>query len=217
MSNVIDIHIHRAAAGKEIPFDKVYLFYPKDRLLVPRIFGYAIVLPLTDDFKDSLFKLRPKELSRKHFYRNDGHLHIPTEIDDKVINGRSHSREEVAQWWSELDQEIDIGERLVVVPVLTSIVRKKVRPRYLSTKTWFAQQAKRRLKVVQPPLNEFAYLATPNPPPDDAIRPICSVCPRALLHLQGACTPGEDVCYKALDFSEIGGGSTDASVQQNDD
>jgi hypothetical protein len=86
----------------------------------------------------------------------------------------------------------------------------------LSSNTWFARQNKSKKKRrrshlpkvptvdgVKASISELAYLATPEPPPEDKIRPLCGICPRMMLHLQGECIPGQLVCYKSLDFNQI--------------
>lgn len=226
MSNILDIHIHRVSAGQIIPFDKVYLFRPEDKELVPKIFGYGIVLPLSQDIKDAIYTLRPASLTRKHFYRNDDHKAIPATINDTPIAGNKHTANEIKTWWEEFAQEpsIELDKRLVVIPVLTSIARRKIRPRYLANQKWFQNNVQRNTKKKLPmaegpvgPLSEWAYLATPQPAPNDKIRPLCTICPRMLLHVQGECVPGQPVCYDSLNFADIQGDSTDARVQQNND
>ena len=59
------------------------------------------------------------------------------------------------------------------------------------------------LSSVKHAISELAYIATPEPAPNNIIRPLCSICPRQLLNLQGECIPGQLVCFKALDFNNI--------------
>ena len=213
----------------DIPFDKLYLVNKENRELIPRIFNYALVLPLSDDILKALYKLRPKILNRKHQYRNDDHKNIPLMINDEQIDGRKQSLDQVNQWWEELNVELNFTNRLVVVPILTSIARKKIRPRYLASKKWFSTQNRRQKEYKTknkgeplPAISEFAYLATPRPAPLDKIRPICTICPRMLLHLQGECIPGQEICYKSLNFNDMTEPETseevvNASVQSDSD
>lgn len=226
MSNILDIHIHRVAAGQTIPFDKVYLIMPEDKELVPKIFGYGIVLPLSEAIKDAIYQLRPASITRKHFRRNDDHKKIPATIADEPINGHKHNEAQVRQWWVEFAAEVQLEKRLVVIPVLTSVARKKIRPRYLANQKWFASNSQKNKKQrknlpvvndIVAPLSEFAYLATPLADPFDKIRPLCSICPRMLRHIQGECVPGQPICYESLNFADIGGESDDASVQSDHD
>ena len=228
MSNILDIHIHRADAGTVIPFDKLYLIMPEDKDVIPKIFGYGIVLPFTEELKEALYTLRPASITRKHFRRNDQHKAIPAEINGKAIVDGRFPPPAVRNWWVEFGEEVDFTKRLVVIPVLTSIARRKIRPRYIANQKWFASNNQQTLKrkkglpvfntteVVQP-LSDFAYLATPLKAPQDKIRPLCSVCPRLMRHIQGECVPGQLVCYDALNFADIAGDSDNASVQPNND
>lgn len=203
MSEIIDIHIKRTQAGTSIPFDKVYLVRKEDQALIPRIFTYALVLPLTTSISDVLFSIRPSLITHKKFHR-----------DDAAKNQLGPALQTpVAPWWAEFNEKYAISSRVVVIPILTSTIKKVVRPRYLTNKKWFTEVPKNRVssRDVANALSEYTYLSTPHPAPRDRIRPICSICPRMLLHIQGECVPGQPVCYKALNFAEIPE-DTDASV-----
>lgn len=217
MSNVIDIHIQRNIVGTVIPFDKVYLFDRADRELIPKIFGYAIVLPFSDDMRDVLYKLKVAEVTHKRFQRDDSSKKVEPLLDGESLD----SKTDIRAWWDAFALQHDLQNRVAVVPVLTSVARKKIRPRYISSHKWFTDQQKRGkssrpLPVVQA-ISELGYLATPLAAPQDKIRPICSICPRMLMHLQGECIPGQAVCYKSLDFSEIEEAPADVSLQQDHD
>lgn len=217
MSNVIDIHIQRSVVGIDIPFDKVYLFDRADRELIPKIFGYAIVLPFSEDMRKTLYKLKVAEVTHKRFQRDDTSKRVAPSVDGESLT----SKVSVLAWWDAFEQQHDLVNRVAVVPVLTSVARKKIRPRYIASHKWFTDQQKRskssRPLPVVPAVSELAYLATPLAAPQDKIRPICSVCPRMLMHLQGECVPGQAVCYKSLDFSEIEEVPADVSLQQDND
>lgn len=213
MSNVIDIHIQRSAVGTAIPFDKLYLFDRDDREMIPKIFGFAIVLPFTQDMRDTIYALNVEDITHKRFHRDDSLKKLKP-----LLNGEVTSRE---SWWAAFADEHSLNTRVAVIPVLTSVARKKIRPRYLSAQKWFTEQQRRakrsRPKPELPAIHDLAYLATPLAAPQDKIRPICSICPRMLMHLQGECLPGQAICYTALDFSKIGETSENASVQQDND
>lgn len=227
MSNIIDIHIQRNAAGVQIPFDKVYLIRSDDKDLVPKIFGYGLVLPLTDEIKAALYTLRPASMTRKHFRRNDEHKAMPVKIDDKLVTNLGISKTDIEDWWQKFGDEIDLGKRLVVIPILTSTARRKIRPRYMANQKWFGllnqQTIKRRKRLpvygtdIVQPISDYAYLATPLKAPNDKIRPLCSICPRMMQHIQGDCVPGQLVCYTALNFSDIAGDTGNVSVQSDND
>ena len=223
MSNVLDIHIQRSVVGSEIPFDKLYLFSREDREIIPKIFGYALVLPFSEDIRKVIYKLKVAEVTHKLFQRDDTRKKVAATLEGKPL-GKTEDNQE---WWEAFALEHDLANRVAVVPVLTSVARKKIRPRYIASQKWFADQeklnakrAKRgrtRLPQIGPALSELAYLATPLAAPQDKIRPLCSICPRMLLHLQGDCVPGQAVCYSALNFAEIEETQPDVSVQPDHD
>jgi len=211
--NVIVVKVHRNAAGTSIPFDKVYFFRRADRPLIPKIFGYALVLPIDDSLMTAIYDLKPKKLSHLRFRRDDDSMRVPTGID-----GRKHKKDEIRAWWDEqVVAKHNLEDRVAVIPILTSKVRKRLHPRFLNSKRWFARQAeppktrqnkpaKVDVNTLTPAISELAYLATTHEPPDDKIRPLCSICPRMLRHLQGECIPGQIICYKSLDFNKIATG-----------
>lgn len=220
--NVVVIKVSREVAGISIPFDKLYFFRREDRDLIPKIFGYALVLPVSEELVTKIKRLRPKSVSQYKHHRDDALLQQSPSIEGTMLDGRSHSRAQIETWWDEkLFEPEDLMERVVVIPVLTKKVRKKLQARYLSSKKWYDRQksrisASRRFRGRLSPsqntqlsqqvvsaLPEVAYLATPEAYPDDKINPLCTICPRNLLQLQGKCTPGELVCYKSLDFNKI--------------
>lgn len=213
--NVVVIKVSREVAGITIPFDKLYFFRREDRELIPKIFGYALVLPVSEELVTKIKRLRPKSLSHYKHQRDDEALHQPPTIGGTLLDGRTHSQNQIKEWWdTTLFVPEDLTERVVVIPILTKKVRKKIQARYLSSKKWYDRQksqisARNRYARKAAPqaiisaLPEVAYLATPEAAPDDKINPICTICPRNLLQLQGKCTPGELVCYKSLDFNSI--------------
>ena len=209
--NVIVVKVHRNAAGTSIPFDKVYFFRRADRPLIPKIFGYALVLPIDDSLMTAIYDLKPKKLSHLRFRRDDDSMRVPTGID-----GRKHKKDEIRAWWDEqVVAKHNLEDRVAVIPILTSKVRKRLHPRFLNSKRWFSRQDTMKLgnkkskmdpTKLTPAISELAYLATTHEPPDDKIRPLCSICPRMPRHLQGECIPGQIICYKSLDFNKIATG-----------
>lgn len=215
MSNIIDIHIKRTAAGSTIPFDKIYLVHRDDFNVIPKLFEYALVLPFDAQVKRSLRRIVPEMLTRKGFKRND------EEKNQEIPDVKHIASAKV--WWDAFFKEHRCDERAVVIPILTRSIRKKILPLYMTAREWptTVARAQRTRSITIPVLNEFAYLSTPKEAPYDKIRPICSICPRMLLHMQGECKPGELVCYKSLDFSEINKSEPsvepDASVSSDSD
>jgi hypothetical protein len=213
-SNVIVVKVHRNAAGTAIPFDKLYFFQRHDRPLIPKVFGYALVLPIDEALMSAIYGLKPKKLSHLRFRRDDDSMRVPTGID-----GRKHKKAEIRAWWDEnIVGKHNLEDRVAVIPILTSKVRKRLHPRYLNSQTWYRRQGEEAKKTgisnrrgkkeidvskLDGAISELAYLATPLPPPEDKIRPLCSICPRMLRHLQGECIPGQLICYKSLDFNKI--------------
>jgi hypothetical protein len=217
VSNVLDIHIQRSVVGSDIPFDKLYLFSREDREHIPKIFGYALVLPFSEDIQKVIYKLKVAEVTHKSFQRDDSQKKVQV-----TLEGNRVLRDAIQDWWEAFALEHDLANRVAVVPVLTSVARKKIRPRYIASQKWFADQEKQNVKRAKrgrtrlpqagPALSELAYLATPLAAPQDKIRPLCSICPRMLMHLQGDCVPGQAVCYTALNFAEIEETQPDVSV-----
>jgi hypothetical protein len=220
--NVVVVKVHRNQAGHTIPFDKLYFYRREDRDLIPKNFGYALVLPADDpSLSEEILKLKPKKLSHFKYRRDDAEMGKPLDLD-----GRKHSADYIAAWWRDnIVVPFDLWNRVLVIPILTAKVRKRLQPRYLSASRWFERQdpdaktgrrrrSRRHLAMVpdgpvtattglKPSINEMAYLATPHAEPYDKVSPICQICPRMLLHLNGECLPGQKVCFKALDFALI--------------
>lgn len=209
-NQIVTLKVRRDKAGRTVPFDKLYFFRRKDRGLIPKFFDFALVLPIDEDLKQQIIQLIPKEVSHHKFVRDDDSLHHPTMLD-----GRSNSQEEVQQWWEEnFFKKFHMDKRVAVVPILVSKRRKKAFPRYITSTRWFNMQRvkenfsdkKGSLPVannLQQGVHELAYLSTPLPAPHDKIQPICNICPRQMLQLNGECVPGMPVCYKTLDLNQI--------------
>lgn len=194
MSTIIDLHIMRSKVNVNIPYDKLYLFKREHRDLIPRIFSYALVLPLAEEMVAEIKKQPIAHVSHRHFRRNDDDLKQPVNVPEGQL----------AQWWGEFMEIHEFSQRVAVVPILVAKSRKHVRPRYLtSARTLPKNRNRRQLQLADAPIHEMAYLSTPHPAPNDKIRPICTICPRMLLQMQGKCNPGQKICYETLDFSEI--------------
>ena len=204
--SIIDIHIQRNKIGKVFPFEKLYLMHKDDVELIPRIFQYAMVLPLRPDMLLKLKTLKPATVHLKHFARKDADLNKPV---DMTAN---------PDWWDAFIETYELKKRVAIIPVLVSTVRRIIRPRYLTSARWrkFKQNgANPTGKNALVAYDEFAYLATPQPAPQNKIAPLCMICPRMLLQLQGECTPGDEVCYTSLNFATLK--ESDASVSADHD
>ena len=210
-SNVVVIKVKRSNVGGKIPFDKIYLFRKEDEHLISDIFGYAIVFPLTKQLLDSITDLEPTTVSQFKQHRDDALLNTALQAPRKTL--------ELEDWWNAtFVDKYDFKNRLIVIPVLTSNLKGKLHPKYLASKAWYSRRAsgrrRRYLPIATnprgPAISDMAYLATPLEAPNDKISPVCTVCPRQLLQLQGDCEPGQPICLESLDFNTI------APVASND-
>jgi len=201
-SNVVVIKVKRTRVGTTVAFDKLYFFKKEEEHLIPSIFQYALVFPVTTNLLDDIASIEPYQFS-----------HYKTHRDDATLNTKiSLSRNSSVDWWkANIFDKFDFTNRLVVIPVLTSTLKDKLHPKYLSSPRWYTRRSSGRRRRYLPitqnpkgtPISEFAYISTPLPAPNDKISPICSICPRQLLQLQGECSPGQTVCLQTLNFSTI--------------
>jgi len=203
-NTIVAVRMARKIVGVKIPYDKLYFFTRDMRDIIPKVFGYALVLPFDEMIKKGLYATPPKHVTTRFVRRYDEGIkaEVPTDVNK-------------ALWWTEFMEQYDMQSRVVVVPILLRKRALKAVPRYLTTEKWFQNQVRRGYKVLKEPISDMAYLATPHPAPQDKIRPLCSICPRSLLQLQGECIPGQPVCYTSLDFNKILEGAPDGSVQSD--
>jgi hypothetical protein len=207
MSNVVVVKIDRNTAGTKIPYDKLYFFRYEDRHLVPEVFSFALVMPVDDDMKHILSGLSTKYVRDYTYHKSpDTNLGTPTPFTETRGTQRA-----ISDWWQAHFEEFDYENRVAVVPILPRAIRNKLAPTYLASPRWFreiharSRRNKRALNVLpaaKAAISELAYLSTPFKAPNDKIRPLCSICPRLLLHVQGQCVPGQRICYSSLDFSQ---------------
>lgn len=219
MSNVVEVRIQKQKIGIKFPHDKVYFFTREDRSLIPKIFRFALVMPVTEDFLSALKQLPPRCISTHKFLRDDKEKKKPTHL---TANTATKNKE----WWNDLITEYDLINRVAVVPILTINKANKLKPQYLTAKQWFKRQGERfndekkkirkrtarrrppsatkRSRIFKPAVSELSYLSTPYEEPHNIIQPICSICPMAFKHLSGECTPGQKLCYENLNFSPTG-------------
>lgn len=222
---IVKVKIPKTVAGITIPYDLIYLVTKEQRELVHKLWQFALVLPFEESFAKVIYSLGPKYVSQYGANRNDS-LVRQAAIDQKLrFSHRALYKTKVDAWWADKISELNLTERLVVVPLLWSNREEKLLPRYLGSKGWmhaqlasgprsrirnkpkanqtFAAIADVPVEVVaklKSPLPDLAYLSTPYEAPNDKIRPICSICPRNFQFLQGQCVPGMPVCYKSLDL-----------------
>jgi len=221
--NIVKLKIHRNEAGVTIPYDTLYLFSRKHRELIPKIWQYALVLPLEEEFLKVIYRLTPTQTSHFKFNRDDEAEKVPV-LKDLPSTRNSEYVVMKTAWWDDLFEKHSLKERVVVVPILTTKRQDKLFPKYLASSKWFERRAPQRNRyrsaevvIPAPAINDLAYLATPLPEPNNVIRPICSICPRNMQHLQGECIPGMPICYQSLDLHNIIDKPkvSDASVQHD--
>lgn len=204
-SNVVVIKVKRTSVGKQLAFDKLYLFKREDEDLIPNIFGYALVFPATNALLREITSLEPQRVSHFKQHRDDATLNNKLTPPTNVLS--------LEDWWqTNYVDKYGLNDRLVVIPVLTSNLKDKIHPKYLASQSWYTRRGsgrkRRRLPIAHnpkgPAISDVAYLATPLDAPDNRITPICMICPRQLLQLQGDCEPGQAICLQSLDFKAIG-------------
>lgn len=211
---IIKLKIHRNEVGTTIPFDTMYLVHKEAQELIPKIFQYALVLPVDERMTDVLVQ----HVKPTYVKTTEGPLHEHMRKDQIVSNDNK-------TWWVNFIESHDLHNRVSVIPILVRKARKKLSPRYLSAQRWWRSygtsdallQRQVLAGKVKPPIPETTYLITPLPAPHNKIQPICSVCSRAMNNLAGQCIPGMPICYKALDLNRIlstdEGEDEDARVQ----
>lgn len=202
-NTIVAVRMSRKIVGVKIPYDKLYFFTREMREIIPRVFGYALVLPFDSTIYKGLYSTPPKFVTTRHVRRYDEGLKAPVSLEDVPQ----------VKWWDDFMEQYGMRERVVVVPILLRKRALKAVPRYLTSDKWFTRQSHRPLEQIKPAISDLAYLATPHPAPQDKVRPLCDICPRSLLQLQGECIPGQQICYSSLDFNKILEGSSDGSVQ----
>lgn len=203
MSNIIVLKVKKTNVGKIVPWDKIYFVKPEHEQLISKLFDYALVFPANASLLNDFVSLKPHEVS-----------HLKQDRDDSTLKTKITSER-----WAEIVK--DLNTRLVVIPVLTSRLKGKISPRYLASKRWTEKVQGRRRRYVTvvnnprgPAIHESGYLSTPLPAPDDKVAPICSICPRQLLQLQGECQPGQPICLSSLDFMAI---TTSTPIDMSDE
>lgn len=184
---VFCLRVTKAVAGKKFPFDRVYLVNYDHREIIERLFRYALVLPVEDTLLARLREVSP-----------DRYINRTHDRDDKENTPHKASQKD----WLNLIKE---GEWVMCVPILPKWMSKNM-PRYLTAEGWYRRKMKRVAKkgkvALEPnasPFTNRSYLQTP----DRKIRPICVVCPRMILHQNGECQIGEDVCFESLPMGVV--------------
>lgn len=178
------INVARKDAGKSIPFDRVYLAHGEARRTVKRLFGYALVLPMTPELRG------PLSLDKKD---------VPPWAPDKKPELYPHdgpTRELDLDWAEKIE---DHSDWVLVVPILPKLATHMM-PSYLVNNRWYLRKGSKN------PIPSLAYLQTP----EQNYRPVCVACPRFSEHMGGVCQPGQSICYKTLVLGETPTRKTEA-------
>lgn len=190
LQNAYILRVNKRTAGKDIPFDKIYLFHKSDQELFPRIFANAMVFPVNTGFSNQLQsvmgtspnrQLRPftrfgaDELEKKieeekpwdNFYtkRHDYLALIP------VLFTKNGAKQIHAQRFKGRKKVATFAAYLVARPGIKRVVGlvKKIN----STRAYFLVDGKK-------------------------VQPLCLCCPKHQASMQGECHLGQVECFQHL-------------------
>lgn len=161
------------AAGRDVPFDRVYIAQHADRKVLRGLFPYALVMPITEDIRKAMLEATPQRV-----------LHFGNRDRVGVVKSMTQP---------EYESILTSNEWVLVVPILTKFVKQNM-PRYLLNARWANARTSKhdyRHKDILPAL---AFLQTP----EQIIRPVCAACPRFFEHQAGKCRVGSYVCFESL-------------------
>jgi hypothetical protein len=196
-----------ASQVKNFPFDVVYVVDQTFKHLLPKMFPYSLCLPFNAELIKRLLDVRVDNVSTVTMTQKRDTL-----PDEEAPTGTKRSRFGTTEMTHFLDAE-RLKNAFMVIPVLprthekTRSKRRKDRnPAYLlanmhrrgehetrhgKTKTITGEKRDDPFLAF---FNDFAVMFTPKGPK----RPICTMCPRHLEHVQGRCSLGEQKCYESL-------------------
>ena len=180
------LRVKREAAGKTFPFDRVYLAANGSHQIFKKMFRYALVMPVETHLKSLLLDYVSIEGGKTHLFNRDDAAPAPTNDEWRVT--------------------LESDDWVMAVPILPKFMASNM-PRYLTAagkyrfplpeNTPVKRVSPRRMSVVsslREPFPNLTYLQTP----EQNIRPVCVACPRFILHQNGHCRLGEDICYTSL-------------------
>jgi hypothetical protein len=186
--NIIKVRVERSVV-RDFPFDVFYLvpFARKD--VLPRMFPWSLCLPPIDALIDLIANLRIN-----------------------IVELLPHAQRAEMQDWQKgtclTSYQITLDECFVTVPILplmtTEEARKKrvklpsyfVAPRHVQSKSKAADDIAK--DAAQ---SKFAHIITEDAvlfTPDGPIQPICTSCPRHMMHMLGKCALGCKHCFDEL-------------------
>lgn len=184
---VFCLRVGKDQAGTKFPFDRVYIVNYEDRAVIDQLFRYSLVLPVEGALRKQLESVQPDSYANRTFDRDDDE-NAPVKI--------AHTD------WVELFQD---GEWVMIVPLLPKWMKQNM-PQYLIAEKWYDQhtvrvagKGKQKTARRETPFTNRSYLQTPH----KKIRPICVVCPRMVLHQNGECQIGDDVCFTSLPLGMV--------------
>jgi hypothetical protein len=178
------LRVRRETAGKQFPFDRVYIAKNGEHSVFKKLFRYALVLPVESNLKNMLLD---------YVKIDGGETHEHDRRDDAPAPND-------AEW----KEALETGDWVMCVPILSKYVASNM-PRYITAAGAYRAptggKPKRRRRGSAPtmpgmkePFPTLTYLQTP----EQNIRPVCIACPNFINHQNGHCRLGEEVCYTSL-------------------
>ena len=181
--HIYNLRVRREQAGKVFPFDRVYLAKNGDHKAFKKLFRYALIMPVEQNLKNLLLDYVKIDRSEAHPFDRDEHAVGPSKDDWQVM--------------------LADDDWVMCVPILSKYIASNM-PRYITAAGRYRAPTglpvrKRRkgaaaINEVRDPFPTLTYLQTP----EKNIRPVCVACPRFIMHQNGQCRLGEDVCYSSL-------------------
>lgn len=179
------LRVRRETAGKQFPFDRVYLAKNGEHGVFKQMFRYALVLPVETQLKSMLLDYVKIDDGETHEFDRNEDAQVPTHSD-----------------WQEI---LELGDWVMCVPILPKFVASSI-PRYITAAGAYraptnptTKRRRRRgsasaMPGMKEPFPTLTYLQTP----EQNIRPVCIACPNFINHQNGHCRLGEEVCYTSL-------------------
>jgi hypothetical protein len=179
--NVYCLRIKKESAGKTFPFDRVYLARNGEHTVFKQLFRYALILPVDTQLKNLLLTYVIVEGGETHEFNRNDKAPPPGP----------------GAWRT----SIELHDWVMAVPILPRFIAANM-PSYITAAGAYRDpenKLKRRRRssvssAVASPFPALTYLQTP----EQNIRPVCVACPRFILHQNGHCNLGEEICYSSL-------------------